>query len=136
MPRYKAARSAGLAAGGSDRGAFESLRETLQASAALSRRGSWDIHQSDIDRMDLEPAAADALRKAFAELKLEWIRGNWPSDGKVTFVTWLADIPARATRPPASCGRRPARPASRGAPTAPASTSTHRSTATGTGSPS
>lgn len=77
----------------SDRGAFESLRETLQASAALSKRGSWDIHQSDIDRMDLEPATADALRKAFLDLKLEWIRGNWPSDGKVAFVTWMADIP-------------------------------------------
>jgi hypothetical protein len=77
----------------SDRAAFEALRETLQASAALSKRGSWDIHQSDIDRMDLEPATADALRKAFLDLKLEWIRGNWPSDGKVAFVTWMADIP-------------------------------------------
>jgi hypothetical protein len=72
-----------------DRRAFESLRETLHASAALSKRGSWVVNRGDIDRMSLEPATADALRKAFLELKLEWIRGN----GKITFVTWAADIP-------------------------------------------
>ncbi len=73
----------------SDRGAFEALRETVHASTALSNRGSWLMNQSDVDRMSLEPATADALRKAFLELKLEWIRGN----GKITFVTWAADLP-------------------------------------------
>jgi len=48
---------------------------------------------SDLDGLDFEPATADALRKTFLEMKLEWIRGNWPADGNVTFVTWLADIP-------------------------------------------
>lgn len=72
-----------------DRAAFESLRETLDASAALSSRGSWLVSQSDIDRLDLEPATAQALRKAFLDLKLEWIRGG----GSITFVTWMADIP-------------------------------------------
>lgn len=72
-----------------DRGAFESLRETVRASAALSNRGSWLMNPSDIDRMSLEPATADALRRAFLELKLVWIRGN----GKISFVTWVADLP-------------------------------------------
>ena len=76
-----------------DRGAFESLRETLRGSAALSNRQDWLMNQSDLDRMSLEPATADALRKAFLELKLEWIRGNGPADGKIEFVTWAADIP-------------------------------------------
>lgn len=72
-----------------DRAAFESLRETLQASPALSSRGSWLLNQSDIDRMALEPATDEALRKAFRDLKLEWIRDG----GRITFVTWMADIP-------------------------------------------
>jgi len=73
----------------SDRAAFESLRETVRASTSLSNRGSWLLNQGDIDGMGLEPATADVLRKAFLELKLEWIRGN----GKITFVTWAADLP-------------------------------------------
>jgi hypothetical protein len=72
-----------------ERAAFESLRATVDASAELSRRGSWLVNETDIDGLGLEPAAADALHKAFRELKLEWIRGG----GQITFVTWMADIP-------------------------------------------